>query len=181
MADDTSPVVPPAATEDEKPNVPRIIALAVALLAMTGWLVYTRFINPPQEAFILDSNGVKFYTQLPGIDTSGLSPDQMHAVLAWANHTPCGCGLPQKVNGVDSGKCTMQLAECRNNDRNCRISLRKVGMVVDMVKQGKPVPADGTAPDVGPPPGAPKPTSASPGAATASCCSTTASPSAPKK
>lgn len=120
----------PSSLEDEKPNFARMAALALILVGLTGWLFWTRShpAPPPPKPI---------YSDLPGVDTAGLTPQQLSALLRYANHTQCDCGL---------NNCTMNLAECRHLDPGCHTSRGKLTALVALVKSGKPLPPDGIFP-----------------------------------
>jgi hypothetical protein len=59
----------------------------------------------------------KHYNDLPGIDLSLLPPKVFEDILAKANHEECVCD------------CGMTIAQCRNEDPNCRHSLQRVAAI----------------------------------------------------
>ncbi len=59
----------------------------------------------------------KHYNDLPGIDLSLLPPKVHEDILAAANHEACTCD------------CDMTVAQCRNEDPNCRHSLQRVAAI----------------------------------------------------
>lgn len=74
-------------------------------------------------------------TMLPGVDTSGLNPDQRNAALHKFNAESCSCG------------CKFTLAQCRIYDPACQMSKDRTAAIVKEVSspQEKASPA-GTAP-----------------------------------
>ncbi len=62
---------------------------------------------------------------LPGIDMTGLNPDQRAAALKVAREESCNCG------------CTMKIAECRFKDPQCSYSKALASEVVKDLKAGK--------------------------------------------
>jgi hypothetical protein len=52
-----------------------------------------------------------FYTDLPGVDLSGLSPEKKAALLKQLNLRRCTCD------------CGRSVASCRNNHGSCNLSL----------------------------------------------------------
>ncbi len=65
-------------------------------------------------------------TQLPGVDFSGLTPDQKRLALKRMNSEECTCG------------CGLTIAECRMNDSECAISKDLAAKIIQEVKQGSP-------------------------------------------
>jgi thiol-disulfide isomerase/thioredoxin len=57
-------------------------------------------------------------TELPGVDFSGLTPDQKKSALRRMNSDRCDCG------------CRLTLAQCRMNDTSCGVSLKLAANVV---------------------------------------------------
>jgi thiol-disulfide isomerase/thioredoxin len=76
-------------------------------------------------------------TELPGVDFSGLTPEQKKVALRQMNAEGCTCG------------CKLTLAECRINDSSCSISQGRTAEIVKDIGAGVPVPP--------PPVPAPKP------------------------
>jgi thiol-disulfide isomerase/thioredoxin len=76
-------------------------------------------------------------TDLPGVDFSGLTPEQKKVALRQMNAEGCTCG------------CKLTLAECRINDSSCAISQGRTAEIVKDIGAGVPVPP--------PPVPAPKP------------------------
>jgi thiol-disulfide isomerase/thioredoxin len=70
-------------------------------------------------------------TDLPGVDFSGLSPEQKQAALKRMNTDTCTCG------------CRMTLAQCRINDSACETSRSLTAKIVKQIagKEAKPVPS----------------------------------------
>ena len=64
-------------------------------------------------------------TTLPGIDFSGLNPQQKATVLKILRDNPCSCN------------CGMKLAECRMADPQCAYSTNMAKIIIESVKQGK--------------------------------------------
>ena len=147
---------PPAADvdafEDESPDYLRMGILATILLVLVGFLVYTRFINPPKKPF---------YADLPGLITAGTSKEQVDQVVKLCNERDCGCGLPN---------CSYNIAECRHMDPGCDNSLRRAGEVFKEVtgkepRFSMPVPPAGAASPPAAQPAATLPSSPVPAAA----------------
>jgi len=67
-------------------------------------------------------------TELPGVDFSGLKPEQKKSALRQMNAEGCTCG------------CKLTLAECRINDSSCPISQSRTAEIVKDIKAGVPVP-----------------------------------------
>lgn len=65
-------------------------------------------------------------TELPGVDFSGLTPQQKRAALKRMNAEDCTCG------------CGLTIAECRVNDTECDISKDLAAKIIKEVKQGSP-------------------------------------------
>ncbi len=65
-------------------------------------------------------------TELPGVDLSGLTPDQKKQVLHRLNSDGCTCG------------CGMTIAECRISDSSCPTSRDLAAKVVAEVLHGAP-------------------------------------------
>jgi thiol-disulfide isomerase/thioredoxin len=71
-------------------------------------------------------------TELPGVDLSGLTPDQKKAALHRLNAESCTCG------------CGLTLSQCRVNDTECPVSGDLAAKVVKEVVHGvTPAPAPG--------------------------------------
>lgn len=81
----------------------------VALLAVTLW---------GQQVW-------KTLESLPGIDLTGLTPEQKTAALQLLRETDCSCA------------CGMKLAECRVKDPNCSYSRGMATVIIDRLKAGK--------------------------------------------
>src|SRR5277367_3523418 len=64
-------------------------------------------------------------TDLPGVDFSGLTPEQKQAALKRMNTDTCTCG------------CRMTLAQCRINDSACATSRSLAEKIVKQVSAGK--------------------------------------------
>ncbi|MGB0035097.1 MAG: TlpA disulfide reductase family protein [Candidatus Acidiferrales bacterium] len=64
-------------------------------------------------------------TELPGVDLTGLSPEQRRAALKRLNSEGCNCG------------CRLTLAQCRINDTSCPISQKIAAQVVDEIRAGQ--------------------------------------------
>jgi len=67
-------------------------------------------------------------TELPGVDFSGLTPQQKRAALKRMNAEDCTCG------------CGLTIAECRMNDSECAISKDLAAKIIKEVKEGSPAP-----------------------------------------
>jgi thiol-disulfide isomerase/thioredoxin len=65
-------------------------------------------------------------TELPGVDFSGLTPQQKKAALKRMNSEKCTCG------------CELTIAQCRINDTTCPISGGLADKIVKDVKSGSP-------------------------------------------
>jgi thiol-disulfide isomerase/thioredoxin len=69
-------------------------------------------------------------TELPGVDFSGLTPEQKKIALKRMNTEGCDCG------------CKLTLAQCRINDTSCPVSKKLTAKVVQEVSADtKPAPA----------------------------------------
>lgn len=66
-------------------------------------------------------------TEFPGLDQSGLSAQQKHALLSLLRTESCNCG------------CTFRIAECRVKDPKCGRSRNLAAMVVRELQEGKSV------------------------------------------
>ncbi|MBM3464177.1 MAG: hypothetical protein FJX76_18940 [Armatimonadetes bacterium] len=112
----------PAGIEEmgEGPDYVRLALLATILVALIGFLVYTRFINPPKKPF---------YAELPGISLAGIAEPQKTQIVKLANAAPCDCGYA----GCDN----WNVAECRNLDPGCDVSL-KIAAAIVQKETGKP-------------------------------------------
>jgi protein-disulfide isomerase len=66
-------------------------------------------------------------TEFPGLDQSGLSAQQKHALLTLMRTEQCNCG------------CVFKIAECRVKDPRCGRSRNLASMVVRELQQGKSV------------------------------------------
>jgi len=85
--------------------------------------MYTKPSSAPKGAETV-AEPAHHYTDLPGLDIT-LLPEHVHAdILARANHEKCSCD------------CGMTVAQCRNEDPNCRHSLQRVSAIyADLVGQ----------------------------------------------
>lgn len=68
-------------------------------------------------------------TELPGVDLSGLSPEQKKAALRRFNAEGCTCG------------CDLTLAQCRVNDSDCPVSQEITGKIVSQLRGKGAAPA----------------------------------------
>ncbi|MBL8217695.1 MAG: hypothetical protein JNL62_00615 [Bryobacterales bacterium] len=66
-------------------------------------------------------------TELPALDTSGLTPAQKTAVLKILREEPCAC------------TCNMKVAECRIKDPACSLSRLLAAMAVAEMRAGRSV------------------------------------------
>ena len=67
-------------------------------------------------------SNAKNATELPGVDFTGLSPEQRKAALREMNEKSCDCG------------CAMTIAQCRVNDTSCETSAKLAAEIVKKVK-----------------------------------------------
>jgi thiol-disulfide isomerase/thioredoxin len=65
-------------------------------------------------------------TELPGVDFTGLSPEQKKAALKRMNSEGCDCG------------CRLTIAQCRINDTSCPISQKLAEKIVKDILSGAP-------------------------------------------
>jgi thiol-disulfide isomerase/thioredoxin len=65
-------------------------------------------------------------TELPGVDFSGLSPEQKREALKRMNSENCTCG------------CGLTIAECRMNDSTCDVSEGMAAKIIKEVAAGTP-------------------------------------------
>lgn len=80
-------------------------------------------------------------TMLPGVNTSGLTPEQRAVVLHKLNAETCDCG------------CKFTLAQCRIYDPPCQVSKdRAAAIVKEAATEEKPKPESATTPPAAPPP-----------------------------
>jgi thiol-disulfide isomerase/thioredoxin len=88
-------------------------------------------------------------TELPGVDLSGLTPQQRLAALRAFNAESCSCG------------CRLTLAQCRIYDSACHVSRERTEAIVAELAAGSPAPAASPQAPVAkePPPAAQKPPS----------------------
>ena len=71
-------------------------------------------------------------TELPGVDLSGLTPEQKKAALHRLNAESCTCG------------CALTLSQCRVNDTECPVSGDMAAKVVkEVVRGAKPARGSG--------------------------------------
>lgn len=86
-----------------------LIGLAFSLVLVLGGtclvLSFTLWSNPPPAEV------EPFYTDLPGVDLSGLSPEKKSALLTTLNRQRCPCD------------CGRTIASCRNHHGSCSFSL----------------------------------------------------------
>jgi hypothetical protein len=68
-------------------------------------------------------------TDLPGVDFTGLNPEQKKAALKRMNSETCECG------------CTLTLAQCRINDTSCPVSKKLAAQVVKEIAANAATPA----------------------------------------
>jgi len=64
-----------------------------------------------------------FYTELPGVDLTGLPPEKKAALLRRLNRQWCICD------------CTRTVASCRNNHGSCSLSLAAAREAVEAAKR----------------------------------------------
>lgn len=64
-----------------------------------------------------------FYTELPGVDLTGLTPEKKAALLKQLNRQRCTCD------------CTRSVASCRNNHGSCSLSLAAARQAVEAVRK----------------------------------------------
>jgi hypothetical protein len=84
--------------------IPLILSLALVLGGAGLVLSLTVRTNPaPAEE--------RSYTDLPGVDLSGLAPEKKSALLKTFNRQGCPCG------------CMRTVASCRNHHDSCSLSL----------------------------------------------------------
>lgn len=76
-------------------------------------------------AITLSAQNWQTAKDLPGIDMTGLTPDQKEAALKVLREESCNCG------------CDMKIAECRFKDPQCGYSRALAGEVVKDLKAGK--------------------------------------------
>jgi cytochrome c biogenesis protein CcmG/thiol:disulfide interchange protein DsbE len=75
-------------------------------------------------------------TALPGVDFSGLTPDQKRAALKRMNSEMCTCG------------CKLTIAQCRISEPDCDTSPKLAAKIIREVKSGKvPPPVASPSPD----------------------------------
>ena len=77
-------------------------------------------------------------TELPGVDFSGLSPEQKKAALKRLNTETCTCG------------CRLTLAQCRLNDTSCVRSRDLAEKVIQEIRDAGPIPPSPSAPSAPP-------------------------------
>lgn len=65
-------------------------------------------------------------TELPGVDFTGLTPEQKREALKRMNSESCTCG------------CGLTIAECRMNDSSCNVSLALAAKIVKEVAAASP-------------------------------------------
>jgi len=135
MSEENTPM--PLQDDDDKPDYVRLMLLSGVLAALVCFLVYTRFINPPKKPF---------YASMPGVELAGIPQAQVDEILKRANGQMCDCNIPG---------CTFNVAECRNLDPACDVSLKRAGEIVVAVtgkpaKLTMPSPAPSGAPTVNP-------------------------------
>ena len=64
-----------------------------------------------------------FYTELPGVDLSGLPPEKKAAMLKQLNRQRCTCD------------CGRTVASCRNNHGSCSLSLAAAREAVEAARK----------------------------------------------
>jgi hypothetical protein len=77
-----------------------VLGLTCLALESTVWKE-SRTRQPPEP----------FYTNLPGVDLSGVPPEKLGALLRKLNTLRCPCD------------CNRTIASCRNNHRSCPMSI----------------------------------------------------------
>lgn len=138
--------------DDERPDPVRLAILSVVLVVLAGVWLWV-YLHPPPKPF---------YTDIPGIDLSGLTAPQREQVLKEANAMKCDCDMP----------CAFNVAECRHMEMTgCDVSLKLAVGIITRVTGKAPrridVPPSG-APQGGPsgaPHGSGAPASAAPAVA----------------
>jgi len=71
-------------------------------------------------------------TELPGVDFSGLTPEQKKAALRRMNSENCTCG------------CKLTVAQCRINDETCATSKKLAAQIVSEIRGKTPPPTSQT-------------------------------------
>lgn len=88
-----------------------VLGAACLVLSLTVWTDATPARAEP------------FYTELPGIDFSGLSPEKKAALLKRLNRQRCPCD------------CMRTVASCRNHHDSCSMSLVEARQAVEAARK----------------------------------------------
>ena len=109
--------------KNEQPRISRAaairLALSVALILGVTCLVLQLNVwhdDAPAEAD-------QYYTELPGVDLSGLQPAEKEEVLKLLNKRHCPCD------------CLRTIASCRNRHTSCTMSLAIARQAVEAAKK----------------------------------------------
>lgn len=92
-------------------NVAIVLGVTCIVLYLTVWTGI-----PPDKP-------EPFYTEIPGVDLTGLSPERKAVLLKQLNRQRCTCD------------CTRTVASCRNNHRSCSLSLAAAREAVEAAKK----------------------------------------------
>ena len=107
--------------DDERPDPVRLFFLSAVLVVLVCYGVWAYYHPPPHP----------YYTNIPGLDLSHLTPEQRDFVLRDANAMMCDCG---------DEDCHFTVAECRQPDKaRCDVSLRLAGEIVKRDTGTKPI------------------------------------------
>ncbi|MDP7049135.1 MAG: hypothetical protein QF721_06765 [Verrucomicrobiota bacterium] len=77
------------------------------------------------QSRVFGKTSSKIYTDLPGIDLSGLTASEKNAVLMQARREKCPCG------------CKLTIAVCRNEDSSCKTSVGIAEKIVERIAGAK--------------------------------------------
>jgi hypothetical protein len=67
-----------------------------------------------------------FYTELPGVDLTGIPPAEKAALLKRLNRQRCSCD------------CTRSVASCRNHHSSCSLSIAAAKEAAEAAKKSAP-------------------------------------------
>lgn len=117
---DEGPAAAPSPTDDdeddETPDPVRLTILSVVLVVLVGYYAWAYFHPPPKP----------YYTDIPGIDLTVLTPAQRQAVLDEANAMMCDCGEDTCMS-YDVAQCRfMQGSTCATSLQHAREIVFKI-------------------------------------------------------
>ena len=78
-----------------------------------------------ERVVLVDQSSSKIYQELPEINLDGINEEVATVLVSWCNKTKCPCG------------CGFSFAACRNEDKTCSESRKKLRSIVNDLKKQK--------------------------------------------